>query len=221
MPSANDQLKHQQRWESFLRVPVRQGLSADQVAQWAAGRPAYAVWLALIDDESVLARVAEVAQALAPWCLPGYLRQPHITIAAAGFPTDLPVGDEDYGVTSFTENVASLQALAMPAFDIQVGGANSFGTAPYLEVYDVTEGLRTLQGQLCAWTRAGKSMCYLPHITVGMYQDDTAFAPVHAALTPWRELPALTLPVRELTLAVYAPAHLDGGLLPVYRHLLS
>lgn len=205
----------QEAWAGLR--PKRQVLQSAPVTQWAAGRQAYAVWLAFVTEPSVLDRLTGFTEELGPLLRPGYIRQPHITLAAAGFPVVHARGPDDYAMETFHGHLRALANLALPPFSVEVGGANSFEVAPYLEVADPTRGLATLQSTLCTWTQAGKPFRFIPHITAGLYREGAAEAEIQRVLARHRNQAPLRCAVRCLTLAVYDPRELGGVLMPMHQ----
>lgn len=193
-------------------MQTRARLSADQVKAWAACRALYAVWLFLIDDDAVRTRWQESARFLSPWLMQPYARQPHITLAACGFLAPVATRDDEYSPNALEDHLNALASLPVAPFEVLVGGLNSFGNAPYLEVVDPGSQLEVLRRPLCAWTQAGKPLSFVPHITVGLYDDEIELELPRRAIEPLRKAPWLPVTIRQVTLAVYDPGQLGGPL---------
>ena len=54
-------------------------------------------------------------------------------------------------------------------FEIEIGGLNSFASAPFLEVHDPQGGIARLREILANGAREFRTAPYRPHLTVGLY----------------------------------------------------
>lgn len=156
-------------WRRFRAAPRTLGPTPGVREAWHQGRRWYHVYLLLLEDPAVDARVAEVAGALAPWVTPFATGQAHVTVWVHGFS---PPPDH-----------AALGARV----PVEIGRLNSFTSCPFLEVRSpALPGLR-----LGFSTPEERWSAYRPHLTVGRYNADTPIDVLIPALRRWRRLPAL------------------------------
>lgn len=178
--------------------------------EWHRGRPRYLLWAIDADLPAIRQNVARAAQHLQDLLLADYVRQPHITLALCGFPTDDPQRDDDFGPAALLAQLKALRATACAPFMLQVGHLASFSSAPFLAVQDLEGGLGTLRDALSATTPATGS-AYVPHVTVGLYQGRYPTQQVQARLDAHAAQPVLC-PVDRISLMSYASAEIGGTL---------
>lgn len=178
--------------------------------EWHRGRPRYLLWAIDADLPAIRQNVASAAQHLQDLLLADYIRQPHITLALCGFPTDDPQRDDDFGPAALLAQLKALRATACAPFMLQVGHLASFSSAPFLAVQDLEGGLGALRDALSPTTPATGSR-YLPHVTVGLYQGCYPAQEVQARLDAHAAQPVLC-PVDRISLMSYASAEIGGTL---------
>ena len=91
--------------------------------------------------------------------VPNYQLQPHITLYACGF--ELP-----------STQINILESLSLKAFDIMIGGTNSFDAAVFIEVNDYCGGITTIRHALNQHSPEDRDSLYIPHITIGLYNSN-------------------------------------------------
>ncbi len=202
-------------WDTFCGAPCMQGPTPGHREAWAAGRSTYAVWAVRVESEALHDRVTRIQSELGASLRPVPLEDLHVTTWVAGFPTAVaPVQDDDIPEEALERQAAAVQGLG--PFRLRVGGANSFTTAPFLEVFDPEEGLLRLRQAL---TRCGppelRFASYQPHITLATALDDVPTAPLREVLGAHRGLTALELPVEQLVQLRF-DARLPGS--PLHTH---
>lgn len=135
---------------------------------WHRGCPWCAVWLVRVVVPQVDAAVAQARAAIAPWLLPRYARQPHITLAYRGLMAgDFPHAHAEFGPQQLQRDVQALQKAHIKALDVQIGGWGSFATVPYLAV---TPGLGLQHCHDVLMAQAPyPDWRYVPHVTLGHY----------------------------------------------------
>lgn len=182
-------------------------------ADWHRGCPWCAVWVVWADAPALAAAVHAGRQALGPALLPRYARQPHLTVAYRG----LCAADDahpavEYGRAGLRADVARLQALNAAPFALQLQGADSFSTVPYLAVAQGQDRLAQLhtalepQPPVADWV-------YVPHVTLGHYARALPLAHAVAQLQAAGVGQApLTLSVQQLALVRYATGDIAGPL---------
>lgn len=193
--------------------------------EWHRGLPWCAVWVLRTEQAAVTAQVARARGGLAPWLLPRYARQPHVTLAYRGLMAGAlvaPKADKgiesahaEFGVQQLRADVRALQAAQLQVLSLQLKGAGSFSTVPYLAVLPHA-GLQRVHEVLAAQLPAADMYTdwqYVPHVTVGHYAQRLPLATVEDALR--RVVPpeaVCELPVTQLWLARYRTEDIAGPL---------
>lgn len=178
--------------------------------EWHRGRPRYLLWAIDADQPSVRAEMAQAADHLQDLLLDGYVRQPHVTLALCGFPTDDPQREDDFGPAALLAQLKALRAAPCAPFMLQIGQLASFSSAPFLAVQDLEGGLGVLRKALSATTHPTGGR-YVPHVTVGLYRGCYPTAQVQARLDAHAAQPVLC-PVDRISLMSYASAEIGGTL---------
>lgn len=178
---------------------------------WRHGRRRYAVWALDVDLPDLRRRSADTSCRLADYLLPGYRRQPHLTISLCGFPAVRPALDDDYAGATFAAQVAAL-AVARPApFAIEIGGPASFSSAAYFSVGDLQGGVANLR-RILAGEGATDDFPFVPHVSFGLYR---AAFPLSEIFSRFAELEAgepLRLEIGQLSWMTYEAAVIGGPL---------
>ncbi len=140
----------------------------DDFSDWHQGRRRYAVWAIAADTPALTAAVDGLKAQLAPWLLPGYRRQPHVTLRLCGFPAAVPRGTDDYPAATLERQIAALQANAPAPFTLAIGRPDSFASAAYLSVDDRAGGIHAARAALAGADCAADGFAYAPHVTCGL-----------------------------------------------------
>jgi hypothetical protein len=113
-----------------------------------------------------------------------------ITIQELGLLVDEPKRQDETSTERIEEfcRQAALPISDFPAFQIEIGGFNSFLDTPFLDVHDdgwcfrIHHRLRDfVLGTL------DDSYAYLPHVPIGYYTQQTEMGPLPAKMAPWRD----------------------------------
>ena len=181
---------------------------------WHQGCPWCAVWVLRVDNPEVSRRVLAARGLLGAALLNRYERQAHVTLAYRGL-MDAAVR---HPAAQFTpeqlgQDVAALRALRGAPFAVQVQGAGSFSTVPYLSVQEPTGTLTRLHAALSQDEQLYPGWSYVPHVTVGHYAREL---PVAQALQVMEQVPEVALPlhipVDAVWLARYRTEDIAGPL---------
>lgn len=199
-------------WQRFCALPATVANVVRDFHEWHLGRPRYAVWAIALDAGPWDERIAAAAGALDGLLLADYRRQLHITLHACGFPAPKAFHNDDYLSTQFKAQCEALKCLALRPFDLHIGGAGSFATAPYLEVHDGEESLPRLRDALSVGGNEYRDTEYVPHVTVGLYGVAHPAPDVARRLEPLRNAQLLPLRVRRLALMTYDSRVIGGPL---------
>lgn len=179
--------------------------------EWHQGRARYWLWSIPVQCPAVLQRMQAARQLLGDWLHPPGRRQAHITLFVCGFAIPSPRLDDDIAPAVLEAQRKALAGLRPEAFELGIGGLDSFASAAFLGVRDDgrLEQLRQALAQLSPEVRQAE---YVPHLTLGLYRHATSAAQWRERAAPLRDCPPLTLPVRELQLLSYAAAEPQGPL---------
>jgi 2'-5' RNA ligase len=180
-------------------------------AEWHQGCPWCAVWVVMLEGRDLERWVWQARSMLGDALLPRHARQPHITLAYRGL---CGGGDEhaarEYDRLALRADVAMLQSLRLRTFTVQITGAGSFTTVPYLGVGQGQECLQQLHAALVP-AEPASGWRYVPHVTLGHYARRLSLREtVDKLLALTRDLPVLE--VKQLALARYAAADIAGPL---------
>lgn len=179
--------------------------------EWHRGRPHYLLWALDVDTPPLRARVAEAQRALDGLLLAGYRRQPHVTLALCGFPATEATADDEFDARLIAAQLAALQAAAPAPFALEIGGLESFSSAPFLSVHDAGDALATIRRCLHADAPHPQGD-YVPHVTVGLYAGAWPTAAVARRFQTLADAPRLPCRVTRLSLMGYAAADIGGAL---------
>jgi len=179
--------------------------------EWHRGRKVYAVWLIEAEQEEICKQVAVAQEHLSGFLVKPYRRQPHITLFVCGFLTDTRRFDDDYSTCQFREQSQSLRDANVPPFFIEIGGLNSFSSAPFLEVNDREGGINRVRTALSAITEEIGRTSFTPHVTVGLYSGVFSSAVVARKIAAFPGKP-VTCKVERITFAAYQAREFAGAL---------
>lgn len=183
--------------------------------EWRQGRRQFAVWAIDLDLPVLRRASAEVREALADYWLPGYDRQPHLTVALCGFPVANPERADDYGAQRFLAQRQALIDAAPAPFCLEIGGTESFTSAAYFSVHDRDGGIAGLRRILGEEPPAAEGASFVPHVTFALYgvarplRTVLADLKVHCRLLPFR------LEVSKLAWMLYEASVIGGPLAKV------
>ncbi|GAB3112854.1 2'-5' RNA ligase family protein [Aestuariicella hydrocarbonica] len=179
---------------------------------WHKGRRHYYCWAISVDSDDICRRWQQAQQHYAGYLRPDYHRQLHLTVAVCGFwqPQDLTSAhNDDFTPAMLQRQLERLQQAEIAPFHLDVGGVNSFASAPFLEIGDDHNLLGGLRELLLLNGDDFRSSIYCPHITLGLYRDRFESSVVGADFSVAIDTMPLKLAVSSLDLLSYeasAPA---------------
>ena len=179
--------------------------------EWHRGRKVYAVWLIDAGQEEICKQVAVAQEHLSGFLVKPYRRQPHVTLFVCGFLADTRRFDDDYSACQFREQTQSLRDANVPPFFIEIGGLNSFSSAPFLEVNDLEGGINRVRTALSAITEEIGRTSFTPHVTVGLYSKAFSSEVVARKIATFPNKP-VTCKVERITFAAYEAQESAGAL---------
>jgi len=175
--------------------------------EWHHGRGEYAVW-ALDLAPWLAAECRALREHFDDLLLPGYVRQPHLTLRVCGFPAPVRRYDDDYLSEQYERDRAGLVRGAPGPFSIEVGALGTFETALFLSVRDFG-GIARLHRALSLPGTDG--FFALPHVTIGLYRVAVPLDEVRRRLARVAVVPR-TLEIRGVSLMTYQPSVIGGPL---------
>jgi 2'-5' RNA ligase len=179
--------------------------------EWHRGRQDYSVWLIELGGMEVSQKVAAAREHLSDLLIKPYQRQPHITVYVCGFVADTPRYDDDYSAEQLEHHAHLLRAEAVKPFTVEIGGLNSFASAPFLEVADLDGGLDRMRALLSTTGKEIGRREYTPHITVGLYSGVFPGSVVFERISSFPKDPC-KLTVDRITFATYHAREIAGAL---------
>jgi 2'-5' RNA ligase len=178
---------------------------------WRRDRQDYSVWLIELGRMEVAQKVTAAREHLSAFLVNPYQRQPHITVYVCGFLSDTPRYDDDYSAEQLEHHAHLLRAAAVPPFAVEIGGLNSFASAPFLEVADLEGGLDRMRALLSTTGKEVGRSVYTPHITVGLYSGAFPGSAVLEKISSFPKDPC-KLAVDRITFATYQAREIAGAL---------
>jgi 2'-5' RNA ligase len=200
------------------QVPVTIPAEARDFPEWHHGRETYAVWILPLVDDAVREKFEAAREHLDGYLLEPYRRQPHITLFVCGFLADRPHYNDDFTHSQVQAQLGALEKANIMPFEIEIGGLNSFASAPFLEVDDPSGGIPRLREVLSHGAREFRSAPYTPHLTVGLYAGAFPSEAVMQRSAGFSREP-IRWTVNQLTLATYKAQEFAGRLR--YEHRIS
>lgn len=192
-------------------VPVIVG----DYSEWHRGRKDYSLWLIGSDNEEICGHLEAAREHLSEFLIKPYQRQPHITMYVCGFLVNTPQYDDDYGSGQFRVHARALKDANIGPFFIEIGGLNSFSSAPFLEVNDLEGGIDKVRAILSTTVKEIETSHYTPHITVGLYSGVFSSSDVARKISSFPIKP-IRIKVERITFATYNAEKIADAL--TYRH---
>ncbi|MBK7972776.1 MAG: 2'-5' RNA ligase family protein [Deltaproteobacteria bacterium] len=180
------------------------GPSDGALEEWRRGRSRFAVWVLRILEHAVVERMARVATALGDAIVPVPAHDAHVTAFVAGFPcAGEPRHDDDVPWRVLGEQGVALRAALAAPIELHVGGANACASCAFLDVHDASGALAAARHALARIHPEVRFAPYVPHVTVGRFQDTRAAAPLAAVLARLRDERPITLTIGALELVTF------------------
>jgi 2'-5' RNA ligase len=179
--------------------------------EWRRGRDTYAVWILPVDNGLIQTKFKAAREHLSGYLLEPYRRQPHITLFVCGFLVQKALYNDDFTLAQVQSQLQDLEEANILPFEIEIGGLNSFASAPFLEVSNPDGCIGHLREILSRGAREFRTAPYTPHLTVGLYGG--AFP--SKELAEWMmHFPAnpIKLKIEQIAFATYRAQEITGGL---------
>lgn len=179
--------------------------------EWHRGRKNYSLWLIDAATEKICKKVEAAKEHLSDYLLKPYQRQPHITMFVCGFLADTPQFDDDYSTEQFRVQTQMLREGNIKSFLIEVGGLNSFSSAPFLEVHDLDGGIERARAALSTSVSEIGRSTFTPHITIGLYSGAYPSKIVTGKISTFESRP-VRLKVERIIFGTYHAQEIAGAL---------
>ncbi len=178
--------------------------------KWHKGRLRYGLWYIPIEDMRVAECCQKLRAALSPLFAKGYDRQWHITVFVNGFYVDVCRYEDDFDDGILQHQINAIQALQLPKFSLTTRELGSFLNCAYLSVAP-SDILTRIRAVLAYTHQEIAPSDYIPHITLGMYQQAFDFQRV---INQLRQITveAMQIQVDRLIFATFHPNQLQGRL---------
>lgn len=173
--------------------------------EWHRGTARYGFWAVRVECPQWLALFDAARRHVAGHVHPGYRRQPHVTIAAAGL-----LDDTHLPHPLRQRQLDAVRAAGEPGFELHAGPLDGFTSSPHIAVEDRSGALARLRAHLHAVCRDDPAPAYRPHLTVGLYRVAFALVDVHQHLATFEAPRPAPLRVREISFCAYATRELQG-----------
>lgn len=171
--------------------------------EWRRGRKSYAVWVLRCDENEAIKEKFKAARShLGSYLLEHYHRQPHITLFVCGFLVEEHLYNDDFTRAQLEAQAQALGKADIQPFEIEIGGMNSFASAPFLEVHDPLGGITRLREVLAHGAWEFRTAPYRPHLTIGLYSDAFPSKGVAARMATFTSEPVRWI-AEQVTLATY------------------
>lgn len=178
---------------------------------WHRGRRRYAAWVVDLESPELRRQVEVLHDCFRGQLLTPYRRQLHLTLAVAGFVADERCYEDDYPACLRSRHLSDLDALDQKAFSLFIRGLDSFETALYLPVVEGHAAIMALRRVLLPDWGEGRTSPYVPHVTVGLYNQAVTLPDIRRQLAT---VPAVNLrvPIHAIQLVEYDAWELGGPL---------
>ena len=186
--------------------------------EWHHGRETYTVWILPLESKAVRGKFEAAREHLNGYLLEPYQRQAHITLFVCGFLVDAPHYEDDFTQAQLQSQIQAFEDADIQLFEIEIGGLNSFASAPFLEVHDPQGGITRLREILANGAREFRTAPYRPHLTVGLYAGAFESQEVTGKMAMFPSNP-IHWEVEQITFASYRAQEIAGRL--AYRHEIS
>lgn len=131
-------------------------------AEWHGGREHAVAWALELDRPEVRTLLAQARTKLEGYLLPGYLRQPHVTLVFGGL-----VGHGEYDGVQLAADLSLLRKLIAGPVSLAADGWGTFPMVPYLALRG--DWLAEAHAVLTHGAPEEHAMAFTPHVTVGHY----------------------------------------------------
>ena len=172
--------------------------------KWHKGRTQYYFWAIPVEQSQWIESFCEAGKYLQDYLVSNYRRQPHITVLPVGF--DRPESLNNSAILKIAQKYRP--------FRLDLCDLGSFTSCPFLGVYDPSDSLQKLRGDLNFTMQDpgsnGHELVYCPHLTVGLYDDIYSTRLLTQLMQQYRFSPVDPILVTKFVLARYQSSDICG-----------
>lgn len=180
--------------------------------KWHHGRSTYAVWTIDVGTPDILKRFYRAQSHLGAYLMKPYRRQPHITVFVSGFLKGTKTLDDDYTHHKRFVHLRAIKDARMAPFELEIGGIDSFATAPFLNVLDSGGSLQKIRRILSSTHSEIRMSPYIPHVTLGLYAGSFKNSVLAEKLASFQDTHMIPQRVKEIRLSTYSAQEIAGPL---------
>ena len=199
-------------WQEFIRADKTLPATQRNYLEWHKGRDRYFLWAIDINDKSLDIKLNRIKQTLAPYLISPYTRQFHITLYVCGFMLEKMNRNDDFDVQLMAQQMSAIKKLELAEFEISLSEVNSFLSAPFVEVVDKTESLARVRNSLVAHRSEIRTTDYVPHITLGIYNNGYSCKEVSSVIEDCESLENIKFTINKLSLMSYSSEDIGSTL---------
>ena len=189
--------------------------------EWHRGRKSYALWVLRCDNNAAInAKFRAARSHLGGYLHEHYHRQPHITLLVCGFLVKKNQHSDDFTPAQLEAQKQALEKADVQPFEIEIGGMNSFASAPFLEVHDPAGNIKRLREIMLNGAWEFRTAPYRPHLTIGLYKGTFPSKDVMARMSTFTSEPVRWI-AKQVTFATYHTGQLAGKLSYTYNFNLT
>jgi hypothetical protein len=193
-------------------IPLTEACEQKDFVEWRQGRRYFSVWALDLDIPALRQACVEIRDSFSDYWLPGYGRQPHLTVAICGFTVAEPRHKDEDGLADLEAQRRDLLCAQLAPFMIEIGAPGSFASAAYFSVRDSQGGIEKLRCTLVGVQPGADDASFVPHLTFGLYRMALPLSVVLARLQAQNPLQPLQLRVGKLAWMIYEAAVIGGPL---------
>ena len=194
---------------------------AHDYPEWHKGRLYYALWYIEIDHPELLNYLKHLRQSFSQYLFQPNARQFHITLYICGFLTKFnPSFDDDFSIHKIKQQFQDLKKSNLRAFKLKTGQINSFSSALFVDIHDEQNSLSKIRTSLAKSTQEIAPICYYPHITLGLYNDEFSSQEIVEVI---RKIPQqhFEISIEQLRFGIYQAKELQGRLFDLHHYSLN
>ena len=201
-------------FSSFLSNPFTEKHECRDFVEWHKQIKYYGFWAILIDQPQCVERFFQARHFLKYYLLPGYKRQPHIKIWAAGLMDDAYLSEEQ--IAAQIESVQT--AMEKEPFSLSLANINSFTGSPYLEILDRDGKIGQIRDVLqSSYIEDCPPSQFTPHITLGLYQDAYPTSDVADKMRCFQCASPFNFQVNKISFCAYQTNKIQGTIRALYH----
>lgn len=181
---------------------------------WHQGIKQYGFWAIVINNDTWLDTFKKAQAYVKHLVLSDYQRAPHITLSACGL-----VNDSYFSERKLQQQIDTLHELNLSKFLLNAGKLDSFESAPYISIKPHPK-LARLRRLFESIHQDNPAADYYPHLTLGFYNKQYPFEPLHDYLGKYKPSTFPPLLVDTISYCTYQTNQIQGCITTQYEHQL-